>query len=175
MDLPVKIKKLNEKAELPKYAKKGDACMDVKAISCEYNAEMDCFIYGTGLAFEVPEGYVMRIYSRSSIRKTDCYLSNAVGILDSGYRGELVLCFKPRSSSVITSFVQATIKAVNRIGKHIGLGSFNLTVPEINFPYAIGDRVGQIEISPYPIIKWKEVNELSNSERGADGFGSTGK
>lgn len=175
MDLPVKIKRLNEKAELPKYAKEGDACMDVKAISCEYNAEMDCFIYGTGLAFELPENYDMKIYPRSSNRKTDCYLSNSVGILDSGYRGELMLSFKPRTSNVIIAFVQAAIKAINRVGKHVGLGSFNLKVPEMVFPYAIGDRIAQIQINRYPTVNWIEVDKLSDSERGAGGHGSTGK
>jgi len=175
MDLPVKIKRLSEDAVLPKYAKEGDACMDVVAISCKYDEELDCFVYGTGLAFELPENYDMKIYPRSSIRKTNCYLSNSVGVLDSGYRGELIFSFKPRTSSVIAAFIQAAIKAINRIGKHVGLGSFNLTVPEAKAPYEIGDRVGQIQINRYPSVNWIEVKELAESERGAGGHGSTGR
>lgn len=89
--MKIKIKKLHENAVLPAYAKSGDAGMDVVAVTKEIK---DDFVeYGTGLAFEVPAGYVMLVFPRSSITKTDFTLGNSVGVLDSGYRGELKIRF----------------------------------------------------------------------------------
>ena len=141
----IKIKKINPNAVIPKYAKPGDVGMDVTAVDCQYDSKMDCFVYDTGLAFEVPEGYGMFIFPRSSNRKTDAYLTNHVGILDAGYRGNLLLCYKNRDCS-----------------NHLP-------------PYNVGDRIGQIVILPYPQIEFEEVSELSETERGTGGFGSTGK
>ncbi len=87
----VKIKKLHTDAKIPSYAKDGDAGMDVHAISKEDNGK---FIeYGTGLALEVPKGYVCLIFSRSGVSNKKLSLANSVGVLDSGYRGELKLRF----------------------------------------------------------------------------------
>ena len=89
--MKIKIKKLHPDALIPKYAHQGDAGMDVFAIS---KKETDKFIeYGTGLAFEVPEGYVMLVFARSSVTNKDLMLKNSVGVLDAGYRGELVMRF----------------------------------------------------------------------------------
>lgn len=143
--LKVKIKKINENAVIPSYAKHGDMCMDLTAIDYEYNKDMDCHIYHTGLAFELPEGYGMLLFPRSSNRKTDSYMANHVGVLDSGYRGELLICFKNRDFT-------------NR-----------------HKPYSVGDRIAQLCILPYPKVQFTEVDELSTSERGEGGHGSTGK
>ena len=90
--LKIKIKKLDENAIVPAYANPGDAGMDIYATSKKV---FDDYIeYGTGLSFEVPEGYVMLIFPRSSISNKDLILSNSVGVLDSGYRGELKFRFK---------------------------------------------------------------------------------
>lgn len=146
--MEVKIKKLNDKAVIPAYAHSTDAGLDLTAISYEYKEEYDCDVYGTGLAIEIPEGYVGLIFPRSSNRKTNSYLTNSVGVIDSGYRGEIMISFKNRD--------------VNLQIKHI-------------LPYNVGDRVAQLIIIPYPSIKLIEVNELSDSERGEGGHGSTGK
>lgn len=92
----VKFKKLVGHAVTPKYAKPGDAAMDVVAISENIvdNGEYGYVEYGTGLAFAVPEGYYMDIRPRSSISNTGMMLANAPGTLDSQYRGELKLRFK---------------------------------------------------------------------------------
>lgn len=142
--MKVNIKKLNEKAIIPKYAKPGDMGMDVVATDYEFIPEYQCHVYHTGLAFEVPEGYGMLCFPRSSNRKTGAYLTNSVGVLDSGYRGELLLCYKNRDPQ------------------------------DLNPPYKIGDRVAQLVIIPYPLIEFNEVDELSSTERGEGGFGSTG-
>ena len=138
--MKVRIKKLNENAVIPSYAKDGDAGMDLVATSIISETITDV-TYGTGLAMEIRDGFVGLVFPRSSIRKTDLILSNSVGVIDSGYRGE----------------IQATFK---RSGV---------------YKYAVGDRIAQIIIIPYPQIEFDEVDELSDSERGEGGFGSTGK
>ena len=69
----VKIKKFNENAVIPKYAKPDDAGMDLTATSYEYDEHKDNHIYGTGLAVEIPKGYVGLIFPRSSNRKTSVF------------------------------------------------------------------------------------------------------
>lgn len=158
----VNVKKLVPEAVLPKYAHPGvDMGMDITAISMEYKQDIDCFVYHTGLAFEVPEGYGMLIFPRSSNRKTEAYLPNSVGILDSSYRGELLVCFKNRDS----------FKTRNDMTKIVSSHTEHFT--DINPPYRHGDRVAQLVILPYPQIEFNEVEELSETERGAGGFGST--
>ena len=140
--MKVKIKKLHSDAVIPTYAKSGDAGMDLVATSMKFDGTQ--ITYGTGLAMEIPEGFVGLVFPRSSIRKYELILSNSVGVIDSGYRGEL----------------QATFKKEN------GLDSL---------AYKVGDRIAQIIIIPYPPIEFDEVAELSDTERGDGGFGSTGK
>lgn len=141
--LKVKIKKLNPNAVVPKYAKPGDAGLDLTAVS--KTILTDNVIYGTGLAFEIPSGYVGLVFPRSSLSKYDLILSNHVGVIDSGYRGEVMLNFKTYRGNYIS-----------------------------NGNYSVGDRIGQILIIPYPEIQFEETNDLSSSERGSGGFGSTG-
>jgi dUTP pyrophosphatase len=138
--MEVKIKKLYDGAVVPSYAKDGDAGMDLFISEIKAENRLDV-TYGFGIAIEIPEGYVGLIFPRSSIRKTDLILSNSVGVIDSGYRGE----------------IQATFRKT-------GVDC-----------YSVGDRGAQIIILPYPQIEFKEVQELSNTERGKGGFGSTGK
>ena len=86
-NIKLKFKKLDNRAKIPNYAKKGDAGIDLVATTTMSNGY---FIeYGTDLAMEIPEGYVGYIFPRSSISKTDHYLRNSVGVIDSGYRGEI--------------------------------------------------------------------------------------
>jgi dUTP pyrophosphatase len=141
--IDVNIKKLNDSAVIPTYAKDGDAGMDLVATEILSNTTFDV-TYGTGIALEVPKGFVGLVFPRSSVRKYDLTLSNSVGVIDSGYRGEL----------------QVTFKKTN------GLDSLK---------YNVGDRIAQITILPYPKINFKKVDNLSDSERGEGGFGSTGK
>jgi dUTP pyrophosphatase len=141
--MKVRIKKLSENAVIPTYAKEGDAGMDLVATRIISNTTFDVS-YGTDLAMEIPNGFVGLVFPRSSIRKYELVLSNSVGVIDSGYRGEL----------------QATFKKEN------GLDSL---------AYKVGDRIAQIIIIPYPPIEFDEVAELSDTERGDGGFGSTGK
>jgi dUTP pyrophosphatase len=90
--MKVKIKKLHPNAIKPKYAKENDAGMDLVAtqIISETPSQIT---YGMGLAIEIPDGMVGLIFPRSSIRNTGLTLSNSVGVIDAGYRGELQATF----------------------------------------------------------------------------------
>ena len=85
----LKIKKLNNKAEIPSFARDGDAGMDLVAISEKQTAKY--VEYGTGLSMQIESGHVGLIFPRSSISKTGHRLLNSVGVIDSGYRGEVLI------------------------------------------------------------------------------------
>lgn len=91
--MEVKFKKLDKHAVIPAYAKKGDAGLDLIAISSKHDPDTYAE-YGTGLAIAIPEGYMGLLFPRSSVSKTDLVLANCVGIVDSGYRGEIKVRFK---------------------------------------------------------------------------------
>lgn len=156
-NLNVKINKLLYTAKIPEYAHDSDAAMDVTAASVQITD--DYVEYGTGLSFELPQGYCMYIFPRSSNSKYDLLLANSVGILDSGYRGELKIRFK------------RVFRIKERIRKFFGK---KLELSSDKF-YKVGDRVAQIMIMPYPKVQFEEVKELSDTDRGTGGFGSTGK
>jgi dUTP pyrophosphatase len=90
--MDVKFKKLSPEAVVPSYAKPGDAGLDLTSISVieESNSKI---VYSTGIAMEIPEGYVGLLFPRSSTTKKDLMLANSVGVIDSGYRGPLNVCF----------------------------------------------------------------------------------
>lgn len=92
--MEVKIKKINSNAIIPSYAKDGDAGMDLTAISIEKDSNGFFTEYGTGLAMEIPKGYAGFIFPRSSASKTSQIQANCVGVIDSGYRGEIKVRLK---------------------------------------------------------------------------------
>lgn len=140
--LKLKIKKLNPLGVIPKYAHQGDGCMDLTAVDIRYveEAGFGYVEYDFGLSFEVPPGHVMLIFPRSSISNTGMLLSNAVGVIDSGYRGPVSARFKYVKDAIM---------------------------------YKVGDRVAQFMVIPYPTIEIEEVEELTPTDRGSGGFGST--
>jgi dUTP pyrophosphatase len=154
--MEVRVKKLHPDAVVPKYAKPGDAGLDLTAVDIDYVPSNNSVRYHTGLAFEIPEGYVGLIFQRSSIRDKDIILSNCVGVIDSGYRGEITFTYKVAFNPNFWTRADDGM----------------LRVPMV---YEIGDRIGQIIIIPYPQIELVESDELSETERGSNGFGSTGK
>lgn len=81
--MKIRFKKLSPSAVVPRKAHASDAGFDLMVTSYEYKSDIDCHVYGTGLAVEIPEGYVGLIYPRSSNRKTDAYMCNHVGVIDS--------------------------------------------------------------------------------------------
>jgi dUTP pyrophosphatase len=90
--MKVKIKKVHPDAVKPKYAKENDAGMDLVATSIIENTSFQ-ITYGLGIAMEIPDGMVGLVFPRSSIRNTELMLSNSVGVIDAGYRGELQATF----------------------------------------------------------------------------------
>ncbi len=170
-NLKVKIKRLNKDAVIPAYAHATDAGMDLVATSKTTEGN-GIVTYGTGIAVEIPQGYVGLVFPRSSNYKKDLLLTNGVGVIDSGYRGEIMFKYK-------TTIMQAVLRnfcdrlrllfAGSRGGKQ------NAVIEAWhNCEYNIGDRVGQLIIIPYPKVEFEEVDELSDSDRGANGYGSTG-
>ena len=147
--MKVNIKKTNKDAVIPHYAKEGDAGMDLTAVSRTFD-ELGNVVYDSGLAFEIPEGYVGLIFPRSSVCKKELSLTNAVGVIDSGYRGNVTAKFK------------------------VALGIYGTDFSDLNM-YEVGERFAQIIILPYPKIEFNEVDELSDTERGKGGYGSSGK
>lgn len=139
--IDVKIRKVHPDAVIPFRAHVTDAGMDVTAISMEMTE--DYIEYDTGLQFQLPEGYAMLIFPRSSNSKKDLLLCNSVGILDAGYTGNLKLRFKLTMEGYTEKI------------------------------YNPGDKVGQIMIIPYPEINFIETEVFNETERGDGGFGST--
>ena len=137
--MKVKIKRLNDKAILPTKAHATDAGYDLYATSCYYEDGM--LHYGIGIAVEIPEGYVGLVFPRSSIANTHLTLSNSVGVIDSGYRGEVMAKFRKGGTR----------------------------------GYHVGERIAQLIILPYPEVVFEEAEELSESDRGTGGYGSSGR
>ncbi len=148
--MKIKIKKLCEDAVIPQYALPGDAGMDMFAVSQSYD-EYGNVVYGTGIAMEIPDGYVGLVFPKSSLSKKNLALANSVGILDSGYRGEITFKFKPTSGFEQTS------------------------IPPEQLCFAKGKAIGQLIIMPYPHVEFEETDTLSETERGTGGYGSTNK
>jgi dUTP pyrophosphatase len=152
----LKVKRLKENAVLPKKAKKGDAGMDLVATEIIKDTPTQ-ITYGTGIAVEIPDGMVGLVFPRSSIRNTGLQLSNSVGVIDSGYRGELQATFNKTFGSE-SMYDEMKVKEM-----------------QPNEFYNVGDRICQLVVIPTPVITVKEVDELTETERGHGGFGSTGK
>ena len=184
--LEVFFKKLDERAVIPTYAYDGDVGMDLTAIDVEYDSRWDCYIYHTGLALESPKHYGTLLFPRSSNRKTDAYLTNHVGLADTAtYRGEIILCFKNRQSLRQICFESRMIEFWNAIedGKSveeaakISIKGWTdaMNNPMLFAPYKVGDRIAQMVVFPHPDVKLTEKQQLSETERGDGGFGSTDK
>jgi len=147
--MKILFKKLVQEAQKPKFGKPGDAGADLTATSQTIHDDdyYHTIVYGTGIAVEIPEGMVGLVFPRSSIRDKNLIMSNSVGVIDSGYRGEIMVTF-------------------NVIDPKL----------EMNVPnrYDVGDRIAQLVIMPVPLVQYTEVEELSETERNTSGHGSTG-
>lgn len=192
------VKKLNENAVIPTYAHFGDVGMDLTATDIEYDVEKDLYIYHTGLAFESDFNIADFVFLRSSNRKTDGYLCNQVGIVDCAiYRGEVLICMKNRDSlstvselegiksylSALSMFSDTEPTFSLKDATEKALTAYKLTKEEyieraknLEFaPYKVGDKIAQMVCLKYPTVELIEKNELSDTERGTNGFGSTDK
>lgn len=148
IEVKVKIKKTNPNAIVPRYATDGAACFDLHACFADRGEEIrvtGMSVIDTGLAFEVPQGHVMLVFSRSGhAMRSSVSLANSVGVIDSDYRGEVKVMLTrglPHMEPLVV--------------RH-------------------GDRIAQAMIVPYPRVEFDEVKGLADSARGDGGFGSTG-
>ena len=148
--MKIRFKKLNPDAVVPTKAHSTDAAFDLTATTRSLD-DYGNVVYGTGIAVEIPHGYVGLVFARSSVAKKRLILSNGVGVIDSDYRGEVMLKFKPTLATAEQN-----------------LGTYD-------FIYQVGERIGQLMIVPYPDIEFEEADELTDTERGDGGYGSTGK
>lgn len=140
----MKIKKLNPSIPTPVYAKPGDAGLDLCVSSgCPVIiVPNEVFPVNTGVAVEIPDGHVGLLLPRSSLAKKNLMLANTVGVIDSGYRGEIIAKIRSFSSD-----------------------------NEVLVPH---ERFSQLIVVPFKQVEVEVVEELSETERGAGGFGSTG-
>ena len=145
MTLTLKVKRLTETAKLPTYAHDGDACFDIYSDGLK-SISGTTQVHETGLKFEIPKGYAMMIYSRSGMGfKDNTRLANCVGVVDSGYVGEVMVKLTRDYGCINT------------------------------FQYKRGDRIAQAMLIPVPVVLFEEVDDVEGTERGDGGFGSSGK
>lgn len=149
--------KLDEGATMPSYSKVGDSGLDLVATSVEYQDWDGIMVCKTGVYVEIPEGYTGLLFPRSSVSNKYYSLANSVGVIDSNYRGEIIFKFRTALHAV-TTFRKLDYNHVH--------------VPHKG--YAVGDRVGQLVIIKTPVITLNQVTELSDTNRGDGGFGSSG-
>lgn len=151
--MKLKIKRVHPDAQIPRYETEGAACFDLQvcepgksplALGGDGDVVVAASTFSTGLAFEVPEGHVMLIFSRSGHGfKNGVRLANCVGVVDSDYRGELM----------------------------IRLAADDAKTP---LSVAHGTRIAQAMLVQLPQVEFEEVDDLSTTSRGTGGFGSTG-
>lgn len=151
----VKIKLLSPNAVLPKYETEGAAGFDLTALEDVNFAPGETRLVKTGLSIEIPRGYELQIRPRSGTSlRTPLRVANAPGTIDSDYRGEICVIMTNTSVS------------------HVNLGTHKI---EGWMKISSGERIAQGVICPVIQAKFEAVEELSVTDRGAGGFGSTGK
>lgn len=144
--MKVRIKKLTNSAIIPTYGSVGSAggdlyCANENDVVIQPNQTV---LISTGLAVEIPEGYVGLVYARSGLAtKSGLAPANKVGVIDSDYRGEIKVALHNHSTESRT--------------------------------VCKGDRIAQMVIAPYLQVEYEEVEDLTDTNRGVGGFGSTGK
>lgn len=161
--MKIQVKKLHEDAVLPKRANVSDAGYDIVAIDDGTVDEQGFIQYRTGISICPDLGYHVEIFPRSSISKYDLALANSIGLVDNGYRGEILVRFKP------TMKIYETTANENVDQKQVFL-----THPFYIKKYVKGDKIAQLVIRRTEDAEFALVDVLSDSQRGTGGFGSTG-
>ena len=142
----IRFKKVHENAKAPVHGSDWAAGWDLSACATDWDDVNKVLVYHTGIAVEIPRGYVGLLFPRSSIYKKTLTQTNAVGVIDADYRGEVLVKFALRYHSEIES-------------------------PRL---YDLGERIVQLVIVPVPEVAWLESETLSETARGEKGYGSTG-
>ena len=144
--MTVRFKKLDARAMMPTYGTPYAAGADLYAV-CDGEitvAPGETYLVHTGIAMEIPEGYVGLIYARSGLAcKRGLAPANKVGVIDADYRGEIMVALHNHGQEIQT--------------------------------LAAGERIAQMVIAPFLSVSYEECEELSDTVRGAGGFGSTGR
>lgn len=143
--MQIKVKKLDSRAVIPTYATDGSGCFDVRCIEGKILSTRSGEVFSTGLSFEIPKGYVLDVYSRSG----------------HGFVNDVRLA---NSVGIIDSDYRGELK--------IKLTNDN---PWHTCSVKDGERIAQCKLTLAPKVEFVEVDELSETERGTSGFGSTGK
>lgn len=144
----VKVKIINKSENPnPEYKTKGSAGADIRANENITIHQGQTKVISTGIFVEIPEGYEIQVRPRSGFAKKGVIVTNSPGTIDADYRGE--------------------IKVLLHLLDNIK-GNFFFDVKE-------GERIAQLVLKEVPVIEWEEVEELTETERGSGGFGSTGK
>jgi dUTP pyrophosphatase len=151
--LTVQFKKLSERAIIPTKGSEIAIGYDIVATSRSV-IKNGVIKYGTGIAVDIPKNYGLYIYPRSSISKMDMRLANSIGVIDPDYRGEIFIPME-----VINMVQSGNIKRIR----------------DNDLIYKVGDRIAQAVLLPRLDINFKEVETLSDTNRGKGGFGSTGR
>ena len=141
----IEVKRVTDKAHLPKFATKGSAGADLVATKIIKNGLFRVW-YDCQISTAIPKGYVGLLFPRSSVSTKPLMLANSVGVVDADYRGTYQIRF-------------------NRTF----LGIFNRK------KYKIGEKIAQLLIVKLADVRYEDVKSLSDTERGEKGFGSTGK
>lgn len=185
LNVDVKFK-LEDCVKVPVSAYNGDIGLDVYAVDAEYDSVNDCYVYHTGIKCETPKGFGAFLMLRSSNYKTDYYLANMVGLIDTAnYRGEIILKFKRRTSFWETMYVDAMLHWLKMpwykrmFTKYEKVEQKYTKIYQDSIdkekPYKLGEKIGQLVFVRFPNVIGTCVEELSETERGEGGFGSTGK
>jgi dUTP pyrophosphatase len=147
MTLKAKIQKTHPKAKIPTYGTSGSACFDIYSIEAGKVSETNPRKFRTGLKMEIPENHVLMIFSRSGHGfNNNIRLSNCVGIIDSDFRGEISVKLAQDSAEI-----------------------------ETQYQVEVGDRIAQGMIIQLDQVEFEWVDKLSDTERGENGFHSTGR
>tara|TARA_B100001113_G_scaffold349261_1_gene344383 strand:+ start:335 stop:784 length:450 start_codon:yes stop_codon:yes gene_type:complete len=145
-EVEILFAKLDENAEAPTQGTKSAAGWDLRALEKTTVSKGNSTKIRTGLAVAIPDGWEGQIRSRSSLGAKGMIMPNGVGTIDSDYRGELMV-----------------------LAKWIGEGD--------SIVLEKGERIAQLLIAPVPVTSFTEVSfeNLSKTERGEGGFGSSGR
>ncbi|WP_277268309.1 dUTP diphosphatase [Pantoea septica] len=150
------VKKLCAEAQLPIYGSEGAARFDLFALDVEDIREhARTVVFTTGLAFEIPPGWEMVIVGRSGLGfKHNIRLANCEGVIDSDYRGEVKVALTADHEPGF-----AALKHLAALVQHVSPGEH---------------RIAQGKLQEACRVRFNEVSELSETQRGAGGFGHTG-
>lgn len=172
MSKAIKFKKLDPDALIPTRETPGSTGLDL-ATTGEYTEGKDVVYWKTGLAVQPPKGYYLEIHPRSSLHKKGWMLVNSTGIIDSDYRGELIIALVPikvkANLDVHVEIEEGDCNGYGEVSGHCGRCWKDILISPKT-------RIAQLILRKNELVgvEIDTVEELSETERGEGGFGSTG-